>query len=79
MSSPASSSSVGTSSRRIVIERPSPELVAAIRANVELPPSNGNERWEVAGVRRIEADVLISRIVTHASDATTEQPIVWDD
>lgn len=78
MSSQASSS-VGTSSRRIVIEDPSPELVAALRANVELPPANGNERWEVSGVRRVEADVLISRIVTQASDATTEQPILWDD
>ena len=35
MSSQASSS-VGTSSRRIVIEDPSPELVAALRVNAEL-------------------------------------------
>lgn len=74
-----SGESNSTSSRRVTIENPSSELVAALAAQIELPPDTANDRWRVSGVRFVDADVQITRTTSHGSDATTEQPIMWDD
>ena len=73
------SQSTSTSTQRVEITNPSDALVAAIAAHVDLPPPSGLDRWEFAGVRSVVAEVQISRITTHGSEGTTEQPIIFDE
>lgn len=71
--------SSSSSTRRFVIDSPSPELVKALIAQIELPANNATESWRVVRVRGIEVEAQIERTVEHGSQGTTEQRIVWDE
>lgn len=70
-----------SSNRTLRIEDPSPRLVEAIRAQVQLPKPDADGYWEVRAVRAVSAEIQFTRVTHHRSvgDLTAEQPIVWDD
>lgn len=67
-----------SSTRRVLIEDPSPQLIDAVRAQIALPSPDSHGYWEVGAVRSVEVEVQLTRVTHYGSDGTTEQPIVWD-
>lgn len=67
-----------SSTRRVLIADPSPQLIDAVRAQMPLPSADTHGYWEIVGVRAVEVVVQLRRVTHYGSDGTTEQPIVWD-
>jgi hypothetical protein len=67
-----------SSTRRVLIEDPSPQLIDAVRAQMSIPSPDSHGYWEIVDVRTVEVVVQLRRVTHYGSDGTTEQPIVWD-